>query len=333
MSRNLLVQPAAGNRISGGYLYNSEMASHGAWELLSIPRDDLEATLDGIDGDLVIADSLWLTRATIAPFFRLQARGIRVAVMMHSFPSMIAAAEGGTPPRPRPTPFELEALERVGLVIAPGMHYARMLAGHRVQVLICKPGIADAWRMPPRRRSGSCVLVSVGAVTPRKGFRDVLEALAERPPREAFRWTIVGNMEADPAYAQEVSAVAQHFDGVFLVGQLPPDHVRELVIGADILVMPSYDENQPLVLLEAMAASVPAVAYAAGASAEITKDGKEGLIGPIGDRAVLARNLARLIDDESARFEMAEACWECQRDIPNWETAAQRASEMLARSL
>ncbi len=325
----ILVQPRPGQRISGGYLYNARMAEHGAWEILSIGADELEQGLRQIDRGLVIADSLWLSEQTVAPFLALPERGVRLAFMMHSFPSMIAAAESGWAPCRRPTPFELETLERVGLVIVPGSHYAEMLRGDGIDVAICEPGIDDAWRAPPRRRSGPCSLVSVGALTPRKGFRDVLEALRLARPRTGFRWTVIGSLSADARYAERVRELATEFEGISFVGQMPPEDVRRLVIASDLLVMPSYDENHPLVLLEATAASVPAVSYGAGAAALMLGHGALGLVGPIGDRAVLGRNVARLIDDESERYRLAEACWEAQRRIPSWRAAAANARRAL----
>jgi glycosyltransferase involved in cell wall biosynthesis len=332
MSRVLLVQPRPGERISGGYLYNSLMARHGAWELCSLDADELAARLPQLEADLLVADSIWLTEQTFGPFLDAAARGRRVGVMMHSFPSMIAAAEGEQPPRSRPTPFEIEALERAGLVIAPGRHYADMLAGRKVEVAIFSPGVEDEWRRPPRRRQGPCRLVAVGAVTPRKGYLDVLEALRPRAHDPGFHFTVAGSLSADPRYAGAVVEAARGFAGVTLLGQVAPEGARAAVLASDVLVMPSYDENQPLVLLEAMAASVPAVAYAAGATAHMIEHEKEGLVCPIGDRAALAQNLGRLIDDEPARERMAHACWERQRELPTWAASARNARAYLDRA-
>jgi glycosyltransferase involved in cell wall biosynthesis len=93
--------------------------------------------------------------------------------------------------------------------------------------------------------------------------------------------------------------------------------------------MPSYDENQPLVLLEAMAASVPAVAYAAGATRNMLDHGREGFITEIGDKAGFAEHIRRLVEDEALRRRMAEACWQRQPSLPNWATAARRARAQL----
>jgi glycosyltransferase involved in cell wall biosynthesis len=329
VSHVVLVQPRPGERISGGYLYNAQMARHGAWQICDVDPEGLAARLPALDAGLLIADSIWLTEGAFGPFFDAAARGQRVAALMHSFPSFIAAAEGGGAPPAGPSGFEIEALERLGLVIAPGRHYADLLAGHDVEVLIAEPGVGDGWRLEPRPRRGPCSIVTVGAVTPRKGQLDVLEALRPRARDPNFRFTMVGSLRADERYADAVAELMQEFVGVTLAGQMSPEQTCELVKAADVLAMPSYDENQPLVLLEAMAASVPAVAYAAGATAHMIGHGREGLVCPIGDRDALGRSLGRLIDDEGERWRMALACWERQRTLPDWATAARRVREAL----
>ena len=97
--------------------------------------------------------------------------------------------------------------------------------------------------------------------------------------------------------------------------------------------MPSYDENQPLVLLEAMAAVVPAVAYAAGRGTPPSPR-RTRLVGPIGDRARLAVNPARLIDDEEERQRLARACWKRQKSCrAGWRPArAETLDRLLGRS-
>jgi glycosyltransferase involved in cell wall biosynthesis len=224
----------------------------------------------------------------------------------------------------------------VGRVLVPGPHYADLLGGSKIEVQVVEAGIEDAWRVPPRPRGDRCSLVSVGAVTPRKGFRDVLEALRGRT-EDDWRWTVVGSLDAHPAYAKAFVELAETMPAVTIAGQRSPDEVRAIVTAADVLVMPSYDENQPLVLLEATAASVPSVAYAAGGAPSMVAHESEGLVGPIGDVGQLARNLGRLIEDEEERRRMADACWKRQASIPSWQTAARRAratlEELLARAL
>jgi glycosyltransferase involved in cell wall biosynthesis len=333
--RPLLVQPASGGRISGGFLYNARMAEHGLWDLLDVVPAELPQRLAGLTLDRpILMDSIWLTPEAAPYFFALQARGARLGSMLHSFPSMIAATENHQPPPARPSTFELEASERLDVVVVPGRHYEDLLRDFRAVVLCAEPGIDDAWRSEPRRRNGACRLVSVGAVTPRKGFLDVLDALdaldALEGSRLDYRWSVIGSLEADPTYASALSERARGRSNVELLGQLAPGVTRSMVQQADLLLMPSYDENQPLVLLEAIAASVPAVAYAAGATRHMLEHEREGLIAAVGDKPALAAHLRRLLEDEPSRYRMATQCWERQRSLPSWQGAARRAGAALA---
>jgi glycosyltransferase involved in cell wall biosynthesis len=317
----VLVQPPARGRISGGFLYNSRLAESTLWELCDLPARELPS-LPGRAAQrrLLLMDSIWLTRPHAPSFLALASHGYAIGLMLHSFPSMIEATENGRAPLGEPTSFEREVIEQLDVVVVPGRHYRDLLAGSRTPIVIVEPGIDDAWRAEPRRRSGPCRLVSVGAVTPRKGFLDVAEAL-DRLARSDFHWTVAGSLEVDAGYAARVSERTLRLP-VTLCGQLPPESVRHIVQHADVFLMPSYDENQPLVLLEAMASSVPALAYAAGATRHMLEHETEGFVIGIGDKAALAERLAQLLDDEDLRYRLALSCWQRQRSIRSWAAAA-----------
>jgi glycosyltransferase involved in cell wall biosynthesis len=252
--------------------------------------------------------------------------------MLHSFPSMIHAAEAGKPLVTRPTRFEAQALERLGLVVTLGEHYPRMLAESRVEVVLAPPGVDEGWRRPPRPKAGRCRVVSVGSLTPRKGFLDAARVLGGRGGDD-FEWHVVGSAGADAEYVRSVERAVHGCSNVRFWGQLPPAKTRELVLESDVLLMPSYDENHPLVLVEALAASVPPVAYAAGATSTIVRHERCGLVAPIGDLDGLAEHLDRVIRDEPFRFGLAEACFERQDELPTWQAAAEHARVRLAAVL
>ena len=66
-----------------------------------------------------------------------------------------------------------------------------------------------------------------------------------------------------------------------------------------VLVVPSYFENQPMAILEAMAAGVPVVASRVGGVAEIAPEGTAVLVPP-GDPVALADAIREVLDDPSA---------------------------------
>jgi glycosyltransferase involved in cell wall biosynthesis len=332
VSQPLLLQPAAGGRISGGFLYNARMAEHGLWELRDVPAHALPELASQSADQPLLLDSIWLSEAHAPPFLALAAQGRRVGVMLHSFPSFIRAAEAGEPAPAAPSPFEREAIARLGVVVVPGNHYTPHLAASGARMALAEPGLDDGWRAPPRPRRGPCRLVSVGAVTPRKGFLDVAELLQRRVGASDYVWRVLGSLDVDPGYAQRVVERTRALPGVQLLGQRAPLEVQREVCSADLLLMPSYDENQPLVLLEALAASVPAIAYAAGAARHMLEHEREGLIAPIGDRTRFGAYLEQLLADEPRRQQLAAACWLRQERLPSWPVAVERARQALARA-
>lgn len=329
----VLIQPRSGGRLSGGYLYNRRMAAGGAWRLVECAPGELPSALERCRDQPCVADSLWLTPLHFPLFERLCARGTRLAFLLHSFPSLIDAAEQRRPPPVGPSRFEIHALERVGRAAVVGPHYRRLLAGAAVALETCSPGIEDIFRQARApERKGPCRLLSLAALTPRKGLLDVAQALRSLGRPDAYSWTVVGSKDVDPAYAAELAQATRGLP-VELLGQRPPEQVAELLRGAHALLMPSYDENHPLVLLEAIAAGVPSVAYAAGAAREILQAPSLGLVAPIGDRPALAGLVRRVIEEEPLRSAMAAACTAQAKHLPSWEQAAAQAARAVARLL
>ena len=127
---------------------------------------------------------------------------------------------------------------------------------------------------PPR-------LLSVGTLTAKKGHRDLLDALAREPlrgrgadPRSRRRRAI-----ERPALAAQAEALGLD---VAFHGELPKARVAELMRQADLFVLPSHYENLPVVLIEALASGLPAVATAVGGVPELV-DGRSGVLCPPGD--------------------------------------------------
>jgi glycosyltransferase involved in cell wall biosynthesis len=84
-------------------------------------------------------------------------------------------------------------------------------------------------------------------------------------------------------------------DGPALIGEL------------DLLVIPSFSEGTPLVLLEGVAAGVPAVATTVGGIPEQVSNGIEALLVPPGDDRALADACRRVLTDRAFGVRLAAA--------------------------
>ena len=115
---------------------------------------------------------------------------------------------------------------------------------------------------------------------------------AGEPPREAAThpWVTFTGPMADPS-----SAMAEF----------------------DIMTLPSRDDPFPLVVMEAMLLGKPVVAFDVGGVAH--QLGDAGLVVEAGDVSAFARQLRRLVDDETLRTELGELAAARARSLFSWE--------------
>lgn len=147
-------------------------------------------------------------------------------------------------------------------------------------------------------------LVFVGRLVPIKGVRVLVEAFGrarERVP--GLRLTLVGD-GTDRRHLEAMAA--PHGDAISFRGFLDQDAVAKVLATADALVLPSFAEGVPVVLMEAMASGKPVIATQTGGVSELVEHGVSGHIVPPGDDAALVEAIAALADPE-VRARMGKA--------------------------
>lgn len=141
---------------------------------------------------------------------------------------------------------------------------------------------------------GPIRLVAIGRFVEQKGQMVLIRAMARlRETHPEIHLSLVGDGEMRDELEQ---AIAQNGlqDQVTLTGWLDQEGVRATLDAAHALVMPSFAEGLPMVIMEAMAAARPVIAtYIAGAP-ELVLDGQTGWLVPAGDEEALAGAMVRL---------------------------------------
>ncbi|MEM7455120.1 MAG: glycosyltransferase [Planctomycetota bacterium] len=99
--------------------------------------------------------------------------------------------------------------------------------------------------------------------------------------------------------------------------ELPPMHHMGFVSdiekqaliysAADIVIIPSREDNSPQVGLEAMACGTPVVGFNAGGIPEYVRDGETGLLAATGDESDLANKISSLVDDPVLRKQLGSS--------------------------
>jgi glycosyltransferase involved in cell wall biosynthesis len=139
-----------------------------------------------------------------------------------------------------------------------------------------------------------------------KGVADVVEAarvLRERKINAVVRIAgepDAGNPRSIPQATLDAWATQP---GVELLGHR--DDVAGLLAAADVVVLPSYGEGIPRILLEAAAAGLPLVATDVPGCREIVRPGENGILVPERDPVALADALQRLAQDPALRERMS----------------------------
>jgi glycosyltransferase involved in cell wall biosynthesis len=118
--------------------------------------------------------------------------------------------------------------------------------------------------------------------------------------------TVVGDGRARARLEARATALGLS-ESVRFPGYLIEAEVAECLASADMLVLPSFAEGLPVVLMEALAARIPVIATQIAGVPELVVDGVSGLIVPPGDTESLVRAIDRLLSDPELRIRMGEA--------------------------
>ena len=172
---------------------------------------------------------------------------------------------------------------------------------------------------PPERpaRDGSnpadpVRFVTVGRAVAKKGFDDLLAALAELPPGLNWRLTHIGGGEKLAALKQQALSLGLS-ERIDWAGPKAQGEVIAALREADLFVLPSKQagdgdrDGLPNVVMEAASQALPIVATDFAGIPEFVRDGVEGLLVPPGDVAALAERLAELAADPARRAELGAA--------------------------
>lgn len=165
------------------------------------------------------------------------------------------------------------------------------LAGHLREVaprshMVTVANVVDTDAFTPaehERDPSSPRLLNVAALAEKKGHELLLQAMAELPDASL---DIVGDGELRERLERRARELGLS-DRVQFLGERPKPEVAERMRTADLFVLPSLAENLPVVLIEAMASGLPAVATRVGGVPELL-DHDNGTLVPPRDAAALA---------------------------------------------
>ncbi|MEH3148370.1 MAG: glycosyltransferase [Methylobacterium frigidaeris] len=176
--------------------------------------------------------------------------------------------------------------------------------------------------------------VTVGRAVAKKGFFDLLEALAALPPGLHWRLAHVGGGEELEALKARAGALGLAQRVVFLGARPQPDVVA-LMREADLFVLPAKAapsgdrDGLPNVIMEAASQGLAIVATDFAGIPEFLADDRDGRLVPPGDWAALSNALNLLARDPGERARLGAAALARLRDAFGAEAGFERIARLL----
>jgi len=187
------------------------------------------------------------------------------------------------------------------------MYFSDRAHWDRLKIVHCGVDPARYGTTPRPVESRGQRVIFVGRLDAVKGVPLLVDAMARLGDSHPdARLQLVGDGPHRAALERQV-AEAGLSDRIEFLGYRPQDEVAALLETADLLVLPSFAEGVPVVLMEAMASRLPVIASRVAGVGELVEDGTSGFTIPPGDLDTLVERMGRLLSDPALCDRMGEA--------------------------
>ena len=183
--------------------------------------------------------------------------------------------------------------------------------------------------------TGQHLILSVGRLSRRKGFDQVIKAIPLLLKAGLdVRYALIG-IGDDLDYLKNLAKELGVFDRVYFLGHVEACDLPRWYNACDIFAMPNREiegdtEGFGLVFLEAAACGKPSIAGLAGGTGSAVLDGKTGLRVDGESLERVAEGIVRLLSDKTYRLEQGEQAMKRARAEFSWEAVASRTEERVA---
>jgi glycosyltransferase involved in cell wall biosynthesis len=216
--------------------------------------------------------------------------------------------------RARPFSFAWLAarLERLTLPRTNGVicisTYTRQNVAGLVSATWLVPNAADkAFFDVSRNPAPQKCLLCLGHITPRKNQIKLINALEPLSANQQFEVLFHGGAVSGDPYVNAFLKLVKERSWCRFGGTLDSSGVRAALAEATMLVLPSLEDNCPMVVLEAMAAGVPVAASKVGGIPDLITDGVDGVLFDPSDIDSIRAAVASVVSNSAEAERMARA--------------------------
>jgi glycosyltransferase involved in cell wall biosynthesis len=184
------------------------------------------------------------------------------------------------------------------------------------------PSFFDLVASPPAGEPRQ--LLCAGMVSPRKNQNALIRALDALAATANLKIRFLGKVMPGHPYTDEFRELLRTRPWCVHEGFAGREKLKCCMQQASLVVLPSLEDNCPMVVLEAMAAGVPVVAANVGGVPDLIEDGKTGWFCDPLNGANMRAAVEKVLANAAAATQMAETAKQRARDCFHPKVIAQR---------
>ncbi|HSH54730.1 MAG TPA: glycosyltransferase [Methylotenera sp.] len=199
---------------------------------------------------------------------------------------------------------------------------------HKIHVVHC--GLESSFHdVHPQPITQSPRLVCVGRICEQKGQLLLVNAF-NLLAKKCIPFELV--LAGDGEMREEIEGLISKYGlkkHITITGWISSEQVREQILAARALVLPSFAEGLPVVIMEALALRRPVLTTYVAGIPELVRDGKSGWLFPAGDVDELARVLEEFLTTPIYQLEaMGNAGYQRVLERHSIDTEAAKLSQL-----
>ncbi len=182
---------------------------------------------------------------------------------------------------------------------------------------LVKPLAKQTWLLPNAAESSYFdaihqpvkppVVLFVGALDERKNPVGFIKACAPLFANSGWKFRLCGTGYTGSPYLEELEALAAKHEWIELAGWKSRGELLAEMEQASLLVLPTFEDNCPMVVLEAMAVGLPVIASKVGGIPDLISEGCTGMMFDPTDRESMRSVTGTMISDSGLRTRIGQA--------------------------
>ncbi|MFZ4483196.1 MAG: glycosyltransferase family 4 protein [Chthoniobacterales bacterium] len=224
--------------------------------------------------------------------------------------------------------LERFSLRRTHGVIAISNYSRELVAGDANRTWVVHNAVDPSFFDVESRPADPPRILCVANVSPWKNQIGLIEALEPLAREESFELRFAGGVAASDSYGAAFLERVRTRSWCKLAGKLERPQLQEELAAATMVVLPSFEDNCPMVVLESAAAGVPVAASRIGGIPDLLRDGETGLLFDPAHPAEIRAAVERLLKDRVAAGRSAARARQEARVRFSIETVARRHVEI-----